>query len=313
MSEKTAEAIFEEEGANAGFMRFGGSEEESSKESEELGEETGETEMIEDEDGLEREEESDEEEEEPGDDDETSEVETELFGDIKIPKELAPIKNQLLANYSRKMREIATIRTKAQLVDAIEEDPEVTLLELADRFGINFGGQEEGPKEFDIGEIPEPAKDESMSAYMKRVLTLKAPEIAKSFAEKPKAPRRKGRLALQGSKEEVEASVQASMAYLTREHSDWTLYEDDLVEIVSAHPTMARDAKGLDLLYEMAKTKATGDMRKAAKKRMKGLSDKAKKTVRTGERSTRPAITTQKGKKVTFGEAWDMAKRDASK
>jgi hypothetical protein len=106
----------------------------------------------------------------------------------------------------------------------------------------------------------------------------------------------------------VEAQIAETMGYLDKTYPDWGMYEDEMTRLVIKHPSLRNDP---DLLYKMGKGEAMGTLRAAAKRRVK-LSKKASKTVKTGERPTKPAVTTSKGKKLTFLEAWDRAKRDAT-
>lgn len=301
------------EGSTTGFRTFGGgkaAEAESprlqkagtvAKEEEEPEEDFSEEEEPEEEEWEE------EEEEEEG-----------LFDEEKIPEELKGMAKQLQRTFTERMKGIGAMRLKANLVDAIERDPEGTILALADRYGIDFGGgnapeeDEGGDFEFEAPKVADlsPKKDEQMPDYIQRVIaeSLKSaiPQLVKGMQKgMPKAPTATNR----DSEAFIRSEIDATLRHLDETYPDWGIYEDRMAELVTKHPTLRNDP---DELYRLAKSSrgASREQAKATRTRAKAKTAKKGK-VRSGERGGKPVVTTQKGKKLSFNEAWDRAKRDA--
>ncbi len=290
MEEEKSEGLPLEEdgGISLGYKRFEGETEEESA----LSEEEPEKEPLE---GG-GEEESEEEVEEPGDEEEEEEESL-----PKVSKELEEERKNLLRSYTEKMKEVAGLRLKARLVDAIEANPEETLLELARRFNVKLPKEEEKKPLSGIS-LSAPKVDEDLPSYIGRAIQ----EIVPQAVEEAMGKTLQSLKGEKGKEYVKESEIQGILDYLDSKYSDWGLYEKEMANLALRHPTLARDP---DELYRLAKVSSL-DTRKIAKsKKERGR----KKVQRSGERSSKPVLTTAKGKKLSFNEAWELAKREATK
>ncbi|MHC1625553.1 MAG: hypothetical protein ACXQS2_06090 [Methermicoccaceae archaeon] len=296
MSEEEREEAWSDgsEGSTVGY-RLPGNEEESPKFDEEPDKEASEEE---DEGGEEVSEED--EDDELGDEEEEDEEAL-----PKVSKELEKERKQLLKTYTQKMQELSRVRLKANLVDAIERDPERTLRYLADRFGVSLGEEkkkeEEEIKFPDLGQV-QPKKDEDFATYLQRLMATgfsSIPDIVRQAVKKELKPMTSGHSETRAAEERIYGTIN----YLNSKYKDWGMYEDVMADLVMKHPTLADDP---DELYKMAKmlggakrdrSRATKESAKSKKGKMKRGSGKVK-------------VSGPKGKLYSFDEAWERAKHD---
>ena len=269
-------------GVNDGYMHFGMAKEESSSDK---GKPEEELENLEEEGELEEEEPEEEEEED--------------FLKKKVSPELEKERKNLLKSYTSKMKEVGGLRLKANLVDAIDANPEAVLRELALRYKVNLGEAREVQRgeEEDLS----PRKDEEMPAYIARLVKGAVKTAVSGVQEegKRRVSEIEGRQALS------EAKINATLKYLDDTYDDWGLYEKKMIALVTKHPSLATDP---DELYQLAR--GTGKNLRVIAKAKK---EKAVRKVKSGSRPTGTVVTSQKGKIRSFDEAWNQAKRDLGK
>jgi len=289
---------FGESGATTGFRTFG--EEFSKEEEPSPSEGEPEDEGTKDDEGAEEEPGEEEDEGEPGDEEPEEE-----HGLPKVSKELEEERNNLLRMVSDKMKGVGALKIKAQLVDAIHENPEETIKMLADRYGIDFGKGEEEPSEisFDFtSQDVAPQKDEELHSYVGRLVQANLLPVVDSIKKLVKGgtpkPAAKGKVPGAAGEE----TMAIALKHLDDNYTDWGLYEDRMVALVTKHPSLMNDP---DELYKMAKATSANIRDVSKQKRV------AKKKAKSGERSSKVVkIRTGKGKKMGFNEAWERAKTD---
>jgi len=285
-----------EEGATTGYYRHGQAdtpEEESLTPEEEPG-----TKEATDE-GGEEESELEEEEEEPGDE----ETEEDEFGLPKVSEALEAERKELLKMVSNKMKGVGALKIKAQLVDAIHTNPGEVIPMLAQRYGIQLaGGEAESEDEeikFEQVDLA-PQKDEELHSYVGRLIQANLQPVLKALSTK-KAPKAAPKAAPRAAGTMMEESdLETAINHLNEKYTDWGIYEDRMVELIKTHRSLLRDP---DELYRIAKATSVNlsDLKKAKK------TAKGKKSVK---RSTKVVkISTAKGKKLSVGEAWELAKQ----
>lgn len=275
----------------SGYMRFGG-EEDSPQPTEEPEKEIPQKEDEEEAEEPEEEEESEEEEEEEPE-------ESKIPGEEKWSPELRAEYKEMQRDFSQKYKDVGSLRIKANLIDAIERNPEATLRDLAQRFGVNLTAEQSSDGEFKFENI-EALKDESLPDYIQRVLQANLKGLGESL--KPKAPPPQRQTQVPNN----DQFVADSLRYLDGKYADWGMYEEKMIELITKHPSYMND---LDGLYDIAKA-ASGNPKVAAAKKNRGR--KGGKT-RTGSKSSKVVVTSSRGKVMSFNEAWDKAKRDARK
>ena len=311
MAEPEQNEALEEDtsGANAGYRTFSSSPERgeavSTPEAGEPGEEPSEEEGLGPEgEEFEEEAEPEEEEEDPEGDEEGAD-----HGLPKVSAELEEERKQLIAAATEKFKGVAALRLKASLVDAIQQNPEATIRDLAQRYGVQLGGapaqqQQEDTYEFKAVDI-EPKQDESISDFMKRLMggyMSQLPGMMKAQTPSAKGPAKGPAAQAEGGLSEAE--IAGSLRYLDSKYKDWPLYEETMVALLTKHPTYVND---LDSLYKTANATSvnTTDRINAKKNKQKkpstGVRPKKRVTVRTG-----------KGRKMSFNQAWNAADRELS-
>lgn len=299
-----------EEGTNIGYRMPAfevdeGSEEVSTGGTEKPEEEAQEGEVV-----------SDTEGEQPGEDEgeeptgEEGEEETYLVEEV--PKELEEERKQLHRVYMGRLKELAGVRSKAALIDQINQDPERVLPELARRFGVQLGeqgGQEDkstGAPKFEPKVNQQPGPDESMAAYIQRLISESIsglPEfIQQSITHATRGLQAPQQAGAQRPSGPITVSQDQVIQYLDANHSDWPMYEKEMVELVTKYPGYAANPADL---YKQAKANHEAGKTASAKvaKKQQGKKGVARAKPRKAT-SARP-----KGR-TTFDEAWDAAKKD---
>lgn len=294
------------EGSNVGYLVPGQMESEASEE------EPAKKDKVDDDEDL-----KDEEEEDLDDDDEEESDDEE-----EEPGELEAQRKSLERDYTTKYRELSKKRGMIQMMEKIQKNPEEMIPWLAEQFGVDLptGVSEEGEKgegglKFEVPDVSDiqPGNDELMPAYINRVLAKSMKGIMEQIPKAVAAGMKKGQpkagkknVTLPGM-EMDEDPVAKALKALDKKHEDWPLYEDDMIEVLKKKPELIEDPTKL---YEEGKKRSglfgRGTKRKAAK---------AKKTQRmsSGMRGSGKRKTQKKGKIMSFDDAWERAKVDASK
>jgi len=295
------------EGSNVGFMRYEGAEEKSSLNKGEPEKESDFDKENEEDKG--REEEPEEEEEESGVKEEEEEVDESILP--KVSKELQEERKALLKAFTKKSQGIAEIRLQAKLVEAIDRNPEAVIKDLARRYGVNLSESKEVSKKEKIDFEPEkivPKEGEELPSFIQRAIAENLKNIPNLINNAVKdvigTQKTQPQKVTAGDSDELdEVAINSVLTYLDETYSDWGLYEEKMIDIVTKHPSYMNDIDGL---YEVAKAQSV-DIRD----RVKASKEKKKRKVeRSGQRGSAVKITTSKGKKYTFDEAWDRAKRE---
>lgn len=276
-------------------------------------EEVSETKEVEEEPEEETEEEEEEEEVEEEESEEEDE-ETELDEDglpKKVSPELEAERKALHRAYSNKMKGMADLRLKANLVDQIISNPEQAIHQLAEHYGVKLADEgqtateEEPTLDFDF----DPKEDEKLPDYIKRVFQGGFQALAKQQGKLQSQKREPVARTPQQRPAITEEDVRRTMDTLENKYDDWGLYEEAMVKLVQQHPTLGKDP---DRLYRMAKEDTVALASKATTKKNK---QGKKKTTSSGARRKakgKLTISTSKGKKMSFDEAWDRAKQDVA-
>jgi hypothetical protein len=254
-------------------------------------------------------------------DDLDDEDEEESEGDEEEPDELEAQRKSLERDYTTKYRELSKKRGMIQMMEKIQKNPEEMIPWLAEQFGVALpsgssdeGGKGEGDFKFEVPEASDlqPGQDEAMPAYINRVM---AKNMASLFEQLPKViagsmkqaqPKTAKKKVLPGLDMD-EDPVSKALKALDKEHEDWPLYEDDMIEVLKKKPELIEDPTKL---YEEGK-KRSGLFGKGGKRE----AAKAKKTERmsSGMRGSGKRKTRKKGKIMNFDDAWNRAKLDVSK
>lgn len=296
-----------EEGATTGYRRFG---EDYESEEEPTGSEGEPEEETTDEDSEEEPKDEDSEGE-PGEEEGEEEIEV----DFKLPevsKELEGERKQMQKLVSDRLKSVGGLRIKAQLVDAIDQNPEQMIPYLAERYGIDLGqptSSDEGGGEIKYETVNiEPKENENLHEYLNRVNEANFNQIFKAIGklvQQPKAaPKRAPKRAAQGGAVGGETALQTAIDHLDKTYPDWGIYEDRMVELVMKHRSLLNDP---DELYKLAKGSSANISDASKAKRVAKKKGKGKTSERPGKVVK---IRSAKGKIMSVAEAWDRAKQD---
>jgi len=249
--------------------------------------------------------EEDLEEEEPEAELEVDEEEEEL---PEVSPELEEERKNLQKVFTEKMQEVGGLRLKANLVDAIDRDPEATLAYLAEQYGIDLGGKTEPApegKKLTFDDLPA-KEDEDMASYLQRLVPHVVVPAVKEAVQGVFEEQGKATAAQRGASTINQAGVKAVLEHLNTTYSDWATYEKEMIGLIMKHPTLARDP---DELYKLAKGASVNPTDMARAKKTK----KVVKKVASTSRPTKSMVVGTKGKKLTFDQAWELAKQTAAK
>ena len=186
---------------------------------------------------------------------------------------------QMQSSFSKKMAGIREGKDKIQAYDQAMADPVGTVRQLAAQHNLTV--VDGGPEETEF-------KPNSWE------------EVVNHISEKIEAQVRKEYAPLLG---EVKSLKQQTIEqYLDREYKDWRTYEDEMVETLTAHPSLANDPDKLYRLSvpsEVLEAQAT----ERALAKIKGSADAGSVS---GAKSTQ--VTLDKPKIKTFEDAVKFAK-----
>ena len=218
----------------------------------------------------------------------------ETFTDPKdLPEELQSHFKRMQKSFTKKMQSVKQIADKAKMVDDFNRDPVGTMSKLAQQYGYTLskpgqnsetGGQgttDWQPKTWDEVEqkIAEKAKKEAAQEILEKLGPVfdEVRNVKKSKIE----------------------------SILDEEVPEWREYEEDMVSMLSVHPTLANDPERLVRLA-VPKEVIEGRAMQKALQRMKEKGEAAK--LGGGSKVKQP-VEAKVGKKLSFSESVDEAKR----
>lgn len=156
---------------------------------------------------------------------ETGEKEEKAFmNPNELPEELKPAFKKMQASFTRAMQKLAGERQKVELAEKILDNPDKAIELIAEATGKNIPSSS-----FES----EPTDDETV-AYVKNL----AMEAIKPLVN-------------QLGSEVAQLKVQLVQTYLDNQYPDWYLYENEMADLLKAHPSLGND---LDKLYLLAKS-----------------------------------------------------------
>lgn len=191
----------------------------------------------------------------------------------------------LQGNYTQKTQAIADARQKIEAYDALNRDPHGQLQSLAQRYGYQLtpanGGKDDAKTDF------EPQSwDDVMSA---------ATERAKSAILQDLAP------ALQELQNMRKSSIEQQLSSID---PGWKTYEDNMMQMLNTHPTLANDPA---TLYRMSVPSDVLESR-ATQAALRRLENKTKSSNVAGGSST-TKTPAQPEQASSFNEAVKIAQR----
>jgi len=209
-------------------------------------------------------------------------------------------------------RKLAMLTPAADLMENLENDPEATLRDLAQYYGVSLGTPAAAPAPSDLKfEIPklEPGQNEDMPTYLTRLVQAGLQSLVPQLrAAQPQPAARPG-----PRKGATDPRVVNAIKYLTEFHPDWPNYQGKMTALLRVDPDLIKDPTKL---YERASGRKTGP---AARSKAVAKKLNVKKPGATGERGGRSPLKLAKRKLLNpskgrdFAEAWDRAKREAMK
>lgn len=215
--------------------------------------------------------------------------ETESFFDPKtVPEELKPAYKQMQAAFTKRMQEAAKYRDKIAVVEQFESDPQGTIRQLAQQYGVSLAQAKEMAEEGewnpkDWSEVLTKAEERAEQRVLKRLEPVigKVRDLQKSQME----------------------------TYFDSNYSDWRQYEDDMIKLLQTHPTLANDP---DRLYEMSIPTKVREARaiKAAMEKLKVDSQGAKVS---GPSATGKTAAAKPSGPMTLDQAAEFAREKLAK
>jgi len=202
-----------------------------------------------------------------------------------VPDELKPHYKRIQRGLTEKIKEIAAERSKIDLVNAMDKDPEGTLRGLARQFGFQLKKEGEESSFVEAG-----TDDGTIAEVIKR--TVK--EVVSKELEPLKAK------VSQGETDAASRHLDAMIEYLNDEFPDWIEIETEMVKVIQENPSLARSKKGVKQAYSLAYEDKHGRWPSKTKAPVEGAKVGRKSQTKTEKRA--PA--------KTFSEAFAMAKTD---
>lgn len=196
--------------------------------------------------------------------------------------ELQKAYRQMQAAFTQKMQGIKSQQAKLDAYSAYERDPQGTLRNLAKQHGIKIL---EGT---DKTEPWEPKTwDEVLSEAERRAEAKVLARLEPMFGQVQ------------------DLKTKNMETYLDQNFSDWRAYENEMVDLVTKHPTLANNP---DMLYKLA-VPDTVIQSRAAKEALKKIQGQASgAAVSSGSTTQRTA--TKPTKSLSFQEAYEHAKAE---
>ena len=218
--------------------------------------------------------------------------ETTFFDPTAVPDELQPAYKNMQGQFTKKMQGLSDSRQKVDAYDQFMANPEQSLRQLANQYGVQFGNQQAAPTA--------PESQENWEPKSWNELLDRADERAES--------RIMGRLApvLNPMMEELK-TVKKSETQRTLDAAwpEWRQYETEMVEVLKKHPTLHDDPLTLAQLATPTDVKESRAYKKALDTLQKKVSS-SKVATSSGVKSDNNSSSS---KATSFHEAYLQAKR----
>ena len=215
--------------------------------------------------------------------------ELEQFMDPKdLPDDLKPHFKRMQASFTKKMQSAKELNDKAKLVDAYNADPIGFTRQLAAQHGLNLNSQ---APQGNTGEQTE-FKPDNWNEVFKEFEGRMSAYLANHFQP-----------VLQEVKDVKQKQIES---ILDKEAPEWREYEDDMISMLQAHPTLAKDTEKL-IKLAIPKEVIEGRAMQKALSRINKKGEAAK--VSRGSTTTKQVAPSKSGV-MSFADAIKAAKSD---
>lgn len=204
--------------------------------------------------------------------------------------ELQAAYKQMQGKFTKAMQGIRGQEQQLQLVKQFEADPVGTIRRLAPQYGVSIvDGQ---PPQQQNGQPFQPKNWEDVVSHIRS-------EVMSELNEQYQP--------LVGAVKDLKQ--QNIEQYFDSNHADWRTYEQEMIENLQAHPTLANDP---DRLYEMSVPREVRDARamEAALKKLKGETESSRVS---GSKTATHVTHDQPKGKLSFNDAVKYAKAKLAK
>jgi len=214
----------------------------------------------------------------------TSESPAESFFDpTDLPEELVPAYKQMQGAFTKKSQSLKEQRDKVEAYDAFVADPVANLRRMAAQYGVQLTGEQQ-----------QPAEEWQPNTWEEVISKTKDETRREVLAE------------LQPLLNEVRGIKRTNVeATLDAEVPEWRQYEDEMVDLMKEHPTLANDPVKLARLalpQEILEGKAT-------QRALRKLEGKGKSAQVSGGSTTSKEPALDPNRKMSFDEAVAFARK----
>jgi len=214
-----------------------------------------------------------------------------FFDPTAIDPALQPAYKQMQAAFTRKMQGIKGHTEKVQAYDAFVSDPHGSLARMAQQYGYSIAGGPAGRQT----EQPAPSGDWQPETWEDVLTKAKETTRAEVMAE------------LQPLLHEVRNQKREGIERTLDETvPEWRQYEDQMGALLGTHPTLVNDPAMLAKLA-IPEDVQKGRAMQAALRKMEAKAQSAQVT--SGSQTNQDPTPDIAGKKLTFAESVDLARR----
>ena len=218
----------------------------------------------------------------------TQQQQEQVFFDVNdLPQELLPAYKNMQAAFSRKTQEISADRHKVEAYNNFEANPLGTLQTLAQQYGYQLIQPNPNATQAEANQSFEPQTWDD-------VLTAAEKQAEEKILKKLEP--------LIGKVQELQQSNTES--FLDNNFPDWRQYEDRMLQLMKAHPTLASDP---GTLYKMALPEEVVKAR-ATKSALNRLNANTQNATVSGQSTTTKQASNQPAGPLSFNQAVEVAK-----
>jgi len=193
-----------------------------------------------------------------------------FFDPTAVPEELLPAYKNMQSAFTKKTQNISELTRKAQMVDAFEANPEATIRQLANQYGITFNQAQQAVEQ------AAPEADPNWQPATWQEVMSRAEERAEQRIMEKLAP------TINSTMNELKTLKKSETEKMLNDTiPDWRSYETEMVEILKKHPTLHDDPIKLAELAMPAEVKEGRAYKKALDKLQKKV-DSSKVTASNG-------------------------------